>query len=75
MTTEQEELLRQSDTLYDRYAAPFEAQHYGQFIAVPPRGETLIGDDMDEVARRATETFGRGNFVFKLGPRAVGHIR
>ena len=75
MATEQEELLRQSDELYDRYAVPFEKEHWGKFIAVSPRGETMIGDDMDELAWRALEAFGPGGWEFKLGERAVGRIR
>ncbi len=75
MPTEQDELQRRADELYERYAKPLEEQNLGRFIAVSPAGQVLLGDDVLEVTRKATETFGRGNFIFKLGPRAVGQWR
>jgi hypothetical protein len=31
---EQERLLRESDQLYNRYAKPLGAEHWGEFIAI-----------------------------------------
>jgi hypothetical protein len=75
MTAEQATLRRRGERLYDRYAKPLEAEHAGKFIAISPKGQTLIGDTLLEVAKRATAQFGRGNFLFKLGPRSVGKWR
>ena len=75
MTSEQEKLRREADRLYERYAKPLEADHRGKYVAVSPAGELILGDTMLEVSRKAVEAFGRGNFVFKLGPRAVGRWR
>lgn len=75
MTPAQDELNRRADELYDRYAKPLEDEHRGEYIAVSPMGQVLLGQDLYEVTREATETFGRGNFIFKLGPRAVGDWR
>lgn len=75
MTAEHEALNQRADELYDQYARPLEAEHEGEYIAVSPTGQVLLGEDLYEVTKMATETFGRGNFIFKLGPRAVGHWR
>jgi hypothetical protein len=75
MTAEQAKLMRTANRLYERYAKPLEAEHAGKYVAVSPKGQLIIGDTMLDVAQRATEAFGRGNFVFKIGPRAVGKWR
>jgi len=75
MTAEQEELKRKANRLYDQYAKPLEVEHTGKYVAISPRGQVMLGETMLEVAQKATETFGRGNFVFKVGPRAVGRWR
>ena len=72
---EQAELKRRGEQLYKRYAKPLEAAHSGEFIAISPNGQTIIGKTMIEAAKRAAEEFGRGNFIFKLGPRSVGKWR
>lgn len=72
---EQDRLNRKADSLYDRYVKLLEAEHYGDYIAVSPKGQVILGADMLEVAKKATEAFGRGNFVFKVGPQAVGKWR
>ena len=75
MTIEQATLKRRGERLYDRYARPLEAAHDGKFVAISPQGQTIIGDTMLEVAKRAATEFGHGNFIFKLGPRSVGKWR
>lgn len=69
------ELLVQSNQLYEQFGKPLETEHAGEFIAVSPEGQTLLGTTAGEVGRRAKEAFGPGNFVFKLGPRVVGKWR
>lgn len=73
--TEQAKLKQRGEHLYDRYAKPLEAEHAGKFIAISPTGQHLIGDSLREVAKRAAEEFGRGSFLFKIGPRSVGKWR
>jgi hypothetical protein len=75
MAAEQNELNRRADELYDQYAKPLEYEHRDEYIAVSPTGQVLLGDDLYDLTRQATETFGRGNFIFKLGQRAVGNWR
>jgi hypothetical protein len=75
MTAEQDELRRKADALYDQYAKPLEEEHPGEYVAISQDGKILLGNDILKVTQEATDTFGRGNFVFKLGPRAVGRWR
>ena len=75
MTAEQDALNQQADALYDQYAKPLEQEHPGEYIAVSPTGQVLLGTDLYELTKTATKSFGRGNFIFKLGPRTVGHWR
>jgi hypothetical protein len=74
MTAEHGARSRRADALYDQYAKPLE-EHRGEYIAVSVTGQVLLGADLYALARAATERFGRGNFLFQLGPRAVGHWR
>ena len=58
--------------LYEQYGKPLEAQHRGEYLAVSPQGEILIGPDLDELIDKAVEKLGSGNFIFKIGDVAVG---
>ncbi len=69
------DLERRYDELYEQYGRPLEHDHAGEYLAVSARGETLLGRTFSEVARKATEKFGPGNFVFRVGERAVGRWR
>ena len=75
MTLTNEEALKQSDELYKQYGKPFEAEHWGEFIAISPDGRTLLGSDMAEVLDDALSQFGGGVHVFKVGPIATGRFR
>ena len=66
---------RRYDELYELYGRPLEQDHYGEFLAVSAAGETLLGATFSEVAREATQKFGPGNFVFRVGERTVGRWR
>jgi hypothetical protein len=72
---DQATLAQHGERLYDRYAKPLEAEHTGKFIAIAPDGRLMIGDTLRDVAARANSEFGRGNFLFKIGPRSVGKWR
>ena len=67
--------LEESDILYEQYGKPLEAQHRGEYLAVSPQGDTLIGPDLDELIDKAVEKLGSGNFIFKIGDVAVGKWR
>jgi hypothetical protein len=38
-------------------------------------GNIIVGKNLTEVVIRSIERFGKGNFVFKIGSRAVGSFR
>jgi len=63
------------DLLYEQYGRPLETDHWGRILAVSESGETLLGDDLYEVLRRADEHFAHDTFIFKIGERAVGRWR
>ena len=75
MTLTNQEALKQGDELYERYGKPFEAEHWGEFIAISPDGRTLLGTEMVEVLDNALRQFGGGVHVFKVGPIATGRFR
>ena len=72
MTAQTQSLLQQSDALYERYGKPLEKTHRGKFIAISMAGKTLIADTVIELMQQAKTTLGAGNFIFKIGERAVG---
>ena len=72
MTAQTPSFLEQSDALYERYGKPLEKTHRGKYIAISMTGKTLIADTLIELMQQAKETLDPGNFIFKIGERAVG---
>jgi hypothetical protein len=72
MPAQQQSLLEQSDALYKRYGKPLEKTHRGKFVAISHEGKTLIADTVFALMQQAKATLGPGNFIFKIGERAVG---
>lgn len=64
-----------SDKLYKKYGQPLESEHWGKFLAVSQKGKTLLGTDLLELAQKAAKILGPGNFLFKVGEKAVGKWR
>ena len=67
-----QQLLEESEQLYEQYAKHLETEHWGEFIAITRDGRTVLGSSADEVGRAANDAFGPGVFVFKIGPRVTG---
>ena len=67
-----EERNRLADELYEKYGKPLEEKHWGEFLAVSPKGKTVLAPTMLEALKKAKAALGRGNFLFKVGPRVVG---
>jgi hypothetical protein len=65
-------LLEQSDALYERYGKPLEKTERGKYIAISQDGKTLIADTVFDLMQQAKAKLGPGNFIFKIGERAVG---
>ncbi len=61
--------------LYEQYGKPLERNYKGKYVAISSQGKTLVGQSLSEVVSSALEQFGKGNFVFKIGSRAVGSFR
>jgi hypothetical protein len=66
--------LSEMDRIYEQYGKPLEAEHWGEFLAVAPDGRTLLAPTRNEAAFAAADRFGPGNYIFKIGPIAVGRI-
>lgn len=61
----------QAVELYERYARPLEGEHWGEYVAITPRGEKIIEADLSKLQREAPEQVGPEHCLFKIGPRAV----
>jgi hypothetical protein len=72
ITAPQQSLLEQSDALYERYGKPLEKTQRGKYIAISQDGKTLVADTVVELMQQAKTKLGPGNFIFKIGERAVG---
>jgi hypothetical protein len=72
MTAQTQSLIEQSNELYERYGKPLEKTHRGKFIAISNTGKTLIADTILELMQQAKMVLVPGNFIFKIGERAVG---
>ena len=60
-----------AEKLYGRYAKPLEKKYWGKYIAISPKGQTVLASTLNEASDKAAK-FGRGNFIFKIGEYAVG---
>lgn len=61
------------EELYEEYGEPLEGDHAGEFVAISDNGQTIIGEDMEQVAFQAIDDFGSGNFALrKIGSPALG---
>jgi hypothetical protein len=61
--------------LYEMYGKPFEAHHWGEFVAIAPDGRTLLAPTLLEAVQQAATELGPGNYVFKVGELVVGKWR
>lgn len=75
MDTAREQRRRLADRLYEEHGKPLEQAHLGEYLAVSRGGNTVMGPDLREVLQKARATLGPGNFVFKVGERAVWNWR
>jgi hypothetical protein len=61
--------------LYEQYGKPLEAEHTGEYVVISKSGNTIVGKSLTEVVILSIERFGKGQFVFKIGSRAVSSFR
>jgi len=63
-----ERRAKEKQPLYEQYGKALEQEHKGEYVAITPSGETILGKRMGEVAQKAVDTFGSGNFgIFRVG--------
>jgi hypothetical protein len=67
-----EQQRTEADRLYERYGKPLERDHEGEYVAISPEGETVLGPDLLRVAEEAEGKLGPDHTLFRLGPRVVG---
>lgn len=60
------------EKLYKKYGKRLEKDHKGEYLAISQKGQTILGQNLYEVAKEASDVFGPGNFVYKIGERTVG---
>jgi len=64
---------KEDDRLYELYGKPLEKDHKGEYFAIGPEGQIILGDDGNAVIKQAIDRFGSGNFaVTKVGEGAYG---
>jgi hypothetical protein len=64
--------VEEANLLYSRFVAPLEAAHRGEYAAVSTDGKVIFGHTLLDVVDQAVAELGPGNFVFKVGDRAIG---
>ncbi len=75
MAVSDDELKQLSDSLYEKYGKPLEAEHYGEYVAISREGKIVLGPTLLDVIDKARDIMGPGNFIFKVGEKSVGKIR
>jgi hypothetical protein len=55
----------EAERLYEVYGVPLEAKHRGEYVAIGPGGDVILGEDHVTVVHKAIERFGSGNFAFR----------
>ncbi len=61
------------DDLYETYGEPLEIDCHGQYLAISPAGDTVLGPCMLRVAEEAADKLGHGVFLYRIGMRTVGN--
>ena len=61
---------KEDDRLYAQYGKPLEKEHTGEYVAIGPDGQTILGKRAGEVLQKAVDIFGERNFgLFRVGHR------
>ncbi len=65
--------IKEDERLYELYGVPLEEEYAGKFVAIGPDGQTILGDEDEEVLQEAIQKFGSGTFAFtRVGDRTLG---
>ena len=59
--------------LYAKYGKALEGTHKGEYLAIGPEGQTIVGKRAGEVLQEAVATFGSRNFaLLRIGHGTFG---
>jgi hypothetical protein len=73
--TDQEALNREADRLYATYGKPLESEHWGEYVMIAPDGRMVLAATAVDAFINGSAKLGSGNFIFKVGERAVATLR
>jgi hypothetical protein len=63
------------EDVYEKYAKPLEADHWGDFVVVAADGRYTLGGTMLEAFQKAeSEGFPSHAYLYKVGEKSVGRI-
>jgi len=72
LNSAQRKLSQEAEELYERYGKPLEKDFSGKYLAISKSGKIIMGDTVSGLVRKAKDTLGAGNFIYKIGERSVG---
>ncbi|MHB8577143.1 MAG: hypothetical protein ACYDCQ_17660 [Dehalococcoidia bacterium] len=75
LDTRQIETAAAAATLYERYAKPLEAEHWGEYVVVARDGRTVRAPKAAQAMAEAASLLGADTFLFRVGPIAVSGRR
>ena len=64
MTAEDLRRKQEAERLYEKYGKPLEAEHQGQYLAISPEGQTLLGPTLLEVLKQARRRLKKPGFIW-----------
>ena len=65
-----EQRATEKQGLYQQYGKVLEQDHTGEYVAIGPNGQTILGKRAGEVLQKAVDAFGERNFgLFRVGHR------
>ncbi|TSC88326.1 MAG: hypothetical protein G01um10147_231 [Microgenomates group bacterium Gr01-1014_7] len=68
---QQAQLNKLGDNLYSKFGKPLEDKHWGEYVAISKKGETILSSDMIKLLKKAEKLFTSNSFIFKVGERTV----
>jgi hypothetical protein len=75
VSTQSDERLRLADQLYEQYGKPLEPEHTGEYVAISPSGQTVLGSTVAEAMERADTAQLSDSIIFHIGQRWVWKLR
>lgn len=73
--TQQKQLKKHTDALYERYGNPLVARRSGEYVITAPNGWLVLGHSMLEIVEKAVRELEPGTDIFRVDTKAVGKWR